>query len=475
MHSVTTETSRTLTQKAVQPNIAAFPEWCMNRLTTLLLFLAALALAAATPVQAARIALVVGIGGYVNAPPLPNPPNDAALMADTLEAAGFEVTRLIDPDLDGLKRAMIEFGRKLRGGETEAGLFFYAGHGIQVKGENYLIPADASLESEDEIDLQAVNVNDFLSVMESSRSKVNIVILDACRDNPFASSSRGGPRGLAPVDAPKGTYIAYSTSPGSVALDGSGSNSPYTKALASAMLEPGLPIERVFKNARSQVLEATADRQLPWETSSITGEFFFVPEGGAAQSGQAPKESLFQQLQIDPGKGSAEKLSRLEIPAAPARPSPSWAGETCAGRSRAAAGGDACVSSVLDPQFGNRYGPGNLFDGDPATAWVEGARDDGVGEALVVRFAQATEVSRIQLMNGYNKNRDIYAKNNRVKSLVLTASGGERFDVSMSDDGGWQTIELPQAISAEWISLEIGSVFRGSKYRDTAISEMRIE
>lgn len=432
---------------------------------------------AAAPANAERIALVVGASAYRSAPALANPARDAELMATTLESAGFRVERLIDPDLDGLKRAMLKFGRALRKGDTEAGLFYYAGHGVQVKDENYLIPVDASIESEDEVELQAVNVNDFLAVMESSKSRVNIVILDACRDNPFAGSSRGGPRGLAPVDAPRGSYIAYSTSPGSVALDGAGENSPYTRALAAAMLEPGTPIERVFKNARAKVLEATADRQLPWETSSITGEFMFLPASGKTADSSSPAKSGPGEAKPENGASGAagQETARLEQPGPDHRPSPSWAGERCSARADAAAGGVACVSSVLDPQFGNRYGPGNLVDGNPATAWVEGVKGDGVGEAFVIRFRATATVSRIHVMNGYNKNRDIFTKNNRVRSFVVTASGGESFDVSMSDEGGWQTIDLPSPVEANWIALEIGGVFRGSKYRDTAISELRIE
>jgi len=430
-----------------------------------------------TPATAERIALVIGVSAYSNAAPLPNPVRDAKLMASTLESVGFRVVRLMDTDLDGLKRAILEFGRALRKDETEAGLFYYAGHGVQVKGENYLIPVDANIESEDEVELQAVNVNDFLAVMESSKSRVNIVILDACRDNPFAASSRGGPRGLAPVDAPKGSYIAYSTSPGSVALDGAGTNSPYTEALAAAMLEPGTPIERVFKNARAKVLEATADRQLPWETSSITGEFMFLPASGVIGDADSPVKSPSGAAKPPSNASGAgeQETTRLEQPEPDAAPSPSWPGEKCSSRAQAAAGGVACVSSVLDPQFGNRYGPGNLVDVNPATAWVEGVKGDGVGEAFVIRFKAPATVSRLHLMNGYNKNRDIFIKNNRVRSFVVTTSGGQSFDVSMSDESGWQTIELPSPVEATWIALEIGDVFRGSKYRDTAISELRIE
>src|SRR5262249_46212336 len=222
-----------------------------------------------------RIALVIGNSDYTAVSRLPNPKNDAALMAKTLRSVGFDVTEIVDADQRTMKQAMLDFGRKLRDG-VDASLFFYSGHGVQARGENYLIPVDAAIKNEGELDLQAVEVNAFLRVMEGSSSKVNIVILDACRNNPFASSFRSAGRGLAMVDAPRGTYIAYSTSPDDVAADGTGDNSPYTQALAQAIVKPGGKLEDTFKEARRLLLAATDDKQLPWETTSITGDFYFV-------------------------------------------------------------------------------------------------------------------------------------------------------------------------------------------------------
>ncbi len=221
-----------------------------------------------------RIALIVGNSTYENAPNLKNPINDAKLMAETLAEAGFEVTSVLDADYRKLKGAMLKFGAKLRE-SPDAGLFYYAGHGVQVRGENYLIPVDAKINDEDDIDLEAIKVNDFLRTMNSSNSNINIVVLDACRNNPFARSFRSVSRGLAPVDAPKGTYVAYATAPGDVAQDGTGNNSPYTVALASAIKQRGVTIEKVFKTARKSVLKETNSTQVPWETSSITGDFYF--------------------------------------------------------------------------------------------------------------------------------------------------------------------------------------------------------
>lgn len=226
-----------------------------------------------------RVALVIGNSNYEHIQVLRNPQNDARLMAKTLGEAGFEVRELIDGNYRDMKRALLDFGRTLREPDIEAGLIYYAGHGIQVRGENYLIPVNALLTDEDEVGIEGINVNDFLQVMNSSSSPVNIVVLDACRNNPFKGSFRSASRGLAPVDAPMGTLIAYATSPGQVASDGNSSNSPYTEALSRAIVtSPGEPIESVFKQARRNVLLETDDKQVPWEVSSITGDFYFYPE-----------------------------------------------------------------------------------------------------------------------------------------------------------------------------------------------------
>lgn len=232
-----------------------------------------------------RIALVVGNSSYKNSP-LRNPRNDATLMADTLEDVGFEVTRVFDADQRTMKRAMIKFGRKLRRSDS-VGLFYYAGHGVQLEGENYLIPIGADIGDELEIGVEAVSVNEFLRTMKRASSRINIVVLDACRNNPFARSFRSSTRGLAAVDAPKGTYVAYATSPGAIALDGNSGHSPYTTALARAIVKPGLVIEQVFKQARRAVLKLTDEQQTPWETSSITGRFYFKPP--VAQAAVTPK------------------------------------------------------------------------------------------------------------------------------------------------------------------------------------------
>ncbi len=223
-----------------------------------------------------RIALVIGNSAYATRP-LANPRRDAELMVATLRGVGFEVSALYDGDQAAMKRAILDFGRRLRTTDS-VGLFYYAGHGVQVDGENFLIPVGADIKDTEEVAISGVNVSELLKTMERAASRLNIAVLDACRDNPFPASSRTLARGLAPVTAPSGTLMAYATAPGQVALDGTGTNSPYTAALVKAIPLEGVALEEVFRRARRQVLEATNGRQTPWEHSSLTGEFFFKPK-----------------------------------------------------------------------------------------------------------------------------------------------------------------------------------------------------
>ena len=255
----------------------------MSRGITIALLGAVLAMFGVTAASAeSRVALIIANSAYQNTAPLKNPVRDGRLMAGTLEAMGFKVTLATDLDSKAMKKAMLEFGRALRASDF-VGLFYYAGHAIQVAGENYLIPVDANLQDETEIGIEGVDVNDFLATMHQAQSRIKIVVLDACRNNPFPAASRSATRGLAVVRAPTGTLIAYSTSPGEVALDGTGENSPYAEALARAMQsETGKPIELVFRQARVAVLETTEGLQTPWDLSSITGDFVLAAKSGDA-------------------------------------------------------------------------------------------------------------------------------------------------------------------------------------------------
>ncbi len=224
---------------------------------------------------AGRYALVIGNSAYTGSPSLKNPKNDAELMAKTLGEVGFEVIKVTDADQRQMRRAMLDFSRILRNNPDSIGLFYYAGHGVQVRGINYMVPVTADIKDEEEVRFEGVDVNDFLGTMRSSNSRLNIIILDACRNNPYAGSNRSGTRGLAPVQAASGTLIAYSTAPGDVAFDGNGLNSPYTLALSRFIRKPGLAVETVFKRVLASVEDATQNKQTPWLTGAFRGEFYF--------------------------------------------------------------------------------------------------------------------------------------------------------------------------------------------------------
>ena len=238
-----------------------------------------LALAGAAADAAPRVALVVGNGGYdpANITRLDNPVNDARLMASTLETVGFEVSLVTDADRESMNEAIEEFGRRLKvEGRDAVGLFYYAGHGVEAKGRNYLIPLGAEIGSELEFQSSAVRAQYVLDWMEHAGNRLNMLILDACRDNPYGGK-RGGKRGLERMDAPSGSLIAYAAGPGKTATDGDGENSPYTLALAQTLVEPGLKVEEVFKRVRIRVEEQTGEDQTPWENTSLKGDFYFVP------------------------------------------------------------------------------------------------------------------------------------------------------------------------------------------------------
>jgi uncharacterized caspase-like protein len=190
-----------------------------------------------------------------------------------LKNAGFEVIDVRDASLSQMRNAVRQFGDRLL--TRDVGLVYYAGHGIEVKGKNYFIPVNADIKRSDEIADQSLDVNLILEKMETAKKGVNILIVDACRDDPFGRSYRSSSRGLATMDAPQGTMIAYATAPGNVAIDGTGRNSPFTKHLVRAMQVPNTPIELMFKEVRRAVREETKNQQTPWENSSLIGNFYF--------------------------------------------------------------------------------------------------------------------------------------------------------------------------------------------------------
>jgi hypothetical protein len=219
-----------------------------------------------------RIALVIGNAKY-NARPLQNPVNDADDVSKALKGSGFDVLDLRNASLREMTEGARTFGDMLK--THDVGLVYYSGHGIEVKGRNYFIPVNADIKREDEVAFQSLDVGLILEKMATANKSVNIMIVDACRDDPFGRSFRSSSSGLAAVDAPKGSLIAFATSPGKVAADGDGRNSPYTKHLVRAMQQPNKKIEEVFKEVRRAVQAETKDQQTPWENTSLSGDFYF--------------------------------------------------------------------------------------------------------------------------------------------------------------------------------------------------------
>jgi formylglycine-generating enzyme required for sulfatase activity len=246
-----------------------------------------LLLAAALPAQAQRnlavdkpaaaekrVALVIGNAAY-GASPLKNPVNDARAIAAKLQKLGFDVVKRENLTTKQIGATLREFRSRLSPG-SEA-LFFYAGHGVQVKGVNYLPAVDADITSEEDVPNQSINVSQLLEIMDDTRTRLNLIFLDACRNNPFTRRFRSTGGGLAKIEAPSGTKISFATRPGSVAADGEGRNGLYTEHLLRVMDERGLPIEQALKRVYSGVKQASKGAQEPWEEGTIEGEFYFQP------------------------------------------------------------------------------------------------------------------------------------------------------------------------------------------------------
>ncbi len=237
-----------------------------------------------------RVALVVGNARYLNAPLLDNPANDAQLIAQTLQSLGFTLVgggAQLNLDKAGFDRAVRSFGQALQG--ADIAMFYYAGHGMQVGGTNWLVPVDARLSRPQDLEFVMTDAGAVLRQMQAAGTRLNVVVLDACRDNPFATGTgRGMSRGLATMQAPEGTLISYATQPGSAAEDGDQRDSPYTTALAGALRQPGLDLFRMFNRVGVEVKRATAGRQIPWVSNSpIEGEFYFAGPGPGAPAATA--------------------------------------------------------------------------------------------------------------------------------------------------------------------------------------------
>lgn len=253
-----------------------------------------------------RLALVIGLSAYKSVPPLTNPANDANLVGEMLEAAGFGVKTALDLSQNEMRQVIGEFAARIasKGPDTVA-LLYYAGHGLQIDGENFLVPVDVTLDRESDVPLQAVRLNDVMNTLASVPTKMRIVMLDACRNDPFESINKIAGNGLALVDTKAnaaGSFISFATSPGTVALDGSGVNSPYASALVVSAREAGISIEEAFKKIRVAVNKSTEGNQIPWESSSLTSEFSFFPTGDKRAANRSAGRSVAQWRQLLQGQ-----------------------------------------------------------------------------------------------------------------------------------------------------------------------------
>ncbi len=266
---------------------------------------------AQAPETERRVALVIGNAAYAHVDRLANAGNDATLIADTLRHLGFKVIgdgAQRDLDKPHFEQLVQEFGREIQG--ADVALFYYAGHGIQLQGSNWLLPVDANPSRLQDVDFQMVDADLVLKQMDGAGTRLNILILDACRNNPFAGlGTRGVAGGLAQMRAPEGTLISFATQPGNVAADGSGPNGPYAVALASAMRQPGLDIFRLFNQVGLTVKRETQGAQQPWVSSSpIDGDFFFVP--GEAASETTVTAATLEALPVQAPRASRDATSQ---------------------------------------------------------------------------------------------------------------------------------------------------------------------
>ena len=262
--------------------------------SSLLIFIA-FALYSALLHAEGKYAVVIGNSAYVVADKLKNPVNDARLMADTLDELNFDVTLITNATKLDIEQAVDKLILNLKE-DRGAVMFYYAGHGVQLEGNNYLLPVDADVREEIEVAHKGYNVSHLLDRLKVINNKTNIILLDACRDNPFAGIAKANSRsaasgvralklksapklssGLSKLDAPSNTLIAYATAPGKVAYDGNGKNSHYTTALVESMMIEGLTAEQVFKNVRGKIIKETNGEQIPWESSSLVYDLYFKP------------------------------------------------------------------------------------------------------------------------------------------------------------------------------------------------------
>jgi hypothetical protein len=412
-----------------------------------------------------RVALIIGNSAYSGVPALANPANDADDMEVRLRGLGFDVRSGTNLDVAGFDQAVREFARALEG--ADVALFYYAGHGIQANGENYLLPVDARFDDLSGLKRQAVALADVMEEMQS-RARTALVFIDACRDNPLAdrmrAKTRAVSRGLARVDVTaNNTLVVFATAPGKVAADGEGRNSPFTKALLDHVDAPGVEVESLMKRVSAAVITATKGEQEPERLSRLTSEFYFAPGGGAAAISPPP----VSQPDIVKTSPSVAAL-RPQLPPPAQAGQCKWFGASAQLRSEG-----YCATSVLAAQAGNSYGPDALRQQGPGNAWCEGRAGDGIGETVVFRMDPRKTFTRVWIENGYSKSPTIFARNGRPRLIEIRTSDGLVETVELADSADVAAVDLSREVEASWVSVTIRSIYPGSKYNDTCVSYLR--
>jgi hypothetical protein len=462
-----------------------FPRFLRIALSTLLSFgcLAGSFGVVATQARAEkRIALAIGNDLYPNLPAdrqLKKAVNDAGTIADTLKALGFEVIVGTNLGRQAMIDKLAEFTARLAPGDTAA--LFFAGHGVAIAGVNYLIPSDVPAVTEGaEARVRGASIAepDLIAELQAKSVRVALLVIDACRDNPFpraAGRSIGNTRGLADARPARGIFTLYSAGIGQTALDRLGGNDParnsvFTRVFAEQLKRPELHLGDLAVEVRERVaelaLKATDERgqpapheQTPAYYDQTLGGRIYLAGLSLAKRVERPASTP---ASLAPEQPEAERAIR------PQRPGSS--DESCARN-----GSETyCVSSVLKPQFGNSYGPENLFKGPASAAWVEGRQGNGVGEWITVEFDGLRMVRSIVVRNGYQKSSDIFGKNNRVRHLRAVFSQGETQTLTLQDRSGSESLTLPKPVKAYWVKFIIDDVWAGNKYTDTAITKLLV-
>ncbi|WP_197521125.1 NADase-type glycan-binding domain-containing protein [Bradyrhizobium icense] len=424
-----------------------------------------------------RVALAIGNDLYPNLPAdrqLRKAVKDATTIAGTLRSLGFEVIVGTNLGRQAMIDKLAEFTARLQPGDTAA--LFFAGHGVAIGGVNYLIPSDVPAVTEGaEARVRGASLAepDLIAELQARSVRVALLVIDACRDNPFpraAGRSIGNTRGLADAKPARGIFTLYSAGIGQTALDRLGGNdaahnSVFTRIFAEQLKRADLHLGDLAVEVRERVaelaLKATDERGQPAPHEQTPAYYDQTLGGRIYLAGQ-------------PGSGRIERPATKLANVAPeseraVRPSrPGAPGESCARNGYET----YCVSSVLKPQFDNAYGAQNLFNASAGAAWVEGRDGNGIGEWITIEFDAMRLVKSIKVRNGYQKNNDIFRKNNRVRRLRVVFSQGETETFTLRDSLGSEMLTLPRPVKAYWVKFIIDDVWAGNKYTDTAITKL---